>query len=34
MCMERLLAPLRSEHSINCEHFRMSNADSCPSRPS
>jgi len=22
--MARLLAPLRSEHSINCEHFRMS----------
>ena len=22
--MERPLAPLRSEHSINCEHFRMS----------
>ena len=24
MSMERLLAPLRSEHSINCEHFGMS----------
>ena len=24
MSMERLLAPLRSEHAINCEHFRMS----------
>src|SRR6476620_10973511 len=24
MSMERFLAPLRSEHSINCEHFRMS----------
>ena len=22
--MEQPLAPLRSEHSINCEHFRMS----------
>ena len=28
MCMERLLAPLRSEHSINCEHFRMSKKES------
>ena len=24
MSMVRPLAPLRSEHSINCEHFRMS----------
>ena len=28
MCMERLLAPLRSEHSIKCEHFRMSKKES------
>ena len=28
MSMERLLAPLRSEHSINCEHFRMSKKES------
>src|SRR5580704_16599577 len=28
MSMVRLLAPLRSEHSINCEHFRMSKKES------
>ena len=26
--MEQPLAPLRSEHSINCEHFRMSKKES------
>ena len=26
--MEQALAPLRSEHSINCEHFRMSKKES------
>jgi hypothetical protein len=26
--MARLLAPLRSEHFINCEHFRMSKKES------
>ena len=28
MSMARPLAPLRSEHSINCEHFRMSKKES------
>ena len=28
MSMVRPLAPLRSEHSINCEHFRMSKKES------
>jgi hypothetical protein len=28
MSMARLLAPLRSEHSVNCEHFRMSKEES------